>query len=403
MDGTDVVTINLSSIPQPAVFYFYGYWQAILCLFSTFALLSIWWHIGRKEKDYGLLWLSVAVFWWSLSGLVELFYANQLTEIIQSHRGNLIQMGADLIPLQTKVESGRSILSLFNSAFILLALPCFKHIPKRIAPIIQAPTWTFIVVLPLVISLSVNIGILFGVFTPSQIPFINTLDFVYAIVITLPFLGWILWDSFAKRKLNILAWLALICIGLTLIAQISKLNENYLFKVIASSIFKPMLIMLFFALALSWVKELAEHVLPAPHQMGLSFFTKKVESGRMDHFITLTVPSIAYHESIKLTKSRHQLLFKFAQALKSNDPWLEIKPKNDPRQNRAYDINDHNEIKRLIDNLLDEIHGKSNWEPSVERPFLKDALFEFSPDERRKVKLRIAEKRINLVIKKGVT
>ena len=384
---------NLTELPQAEVFYFFGYWQLILCLFSAVALFGIWWHIGRKAKDHGMIWLSLAILCWSVSGIVEIYYANSLKEILANDISQEA-ISKSLTPTLTRVESGRSILSLFNSAFILLALPCFRHIPKPIEPIIQSPSWVFIVLFPFVISLSINVGIIFGFFTPTQIPFINTLDFIYAILITLPFLGWILWDSFAKRRLKILAWLSLICIGLTVIAQVSKLNEDYLFKVIASSIFKPMLIMLFFALALSWVKELVEHTIPKPNQMYLAFSKVKTASGKVDHQIQLSIPPSIHEQIIHLTRSRFQLLQKFANQLKEEEPWLEIKPKNETRDNKQYDINDHNEIKRLIDNILDEAFGKNNWEPSIERPFLKDALFEFSEQEKRKVRLRLEKDNI---------
>ena len=394
MDHENFSINRLLELPQPAVFYFYGYWQFILCLFSAIALFGIWWHIGRKAKDNGLIWLSLAILCWSLSGFVEIYYANNLDLGIREYWQEGKDIKALLGPVETKVESGRSILSLFNSVLILLALPCFRHIPKPIEPIILSPSWRFIVVGPFLISISVNIGILLGVFSTTQTKFINSFDFVYAILITLPFLGWVLWASFAKRNLKILAWLSLICIALILIAQISKLNEDYLFKVISSSTFKPMLIMLFFALALSWVKELAEHPLPGPNQMQLSFFRLKTDSGRIENQIQLSVPPLIKEQKITLTKSRFQLLNKFARNLHSDNPWLEIKPKNETRTNKLYDVNDHNEIKRLIINILDEALGKNNWNATVDRPYLKDALFEFSDQEKRKVKLRITPQNI---------
>lgn len=395
MDDDNLTNAIWTQLPQPAVFYFYGYWQLALCLFAGFALLGIWWHIGRKEKEWGMIWLSCAVFCWALSGIIEVYYAKQLESVLLNSGTNLQQFLQEIAPFNAQIESGRSILSLFNSAFILLSLPCFKHIPKPIEPIIQTPSWYFIVLFPFFISLGVNLGILAGWLTASQTPFINTLDFIYAIIITLPFLGWILWSSFEKRRLIVLAWLSLLCIGLTVIAQISKLNEDYLFKVISASVFKPMLIMLFFALALSWVKELGEYSIPSPNQIHLAFSKIKTPTGSFQHQIQLLIPPSIEGEYIKLTKSRFQLLLRFAQQLKDPDSWLEIKPKNETRPNKQYDIKDHNEIKRLVDNILDETYGKGQWRTNMERAFLKASIFEFSDDQRRKVRLRIPVENID--------
>ena len=54
---------------------FYGWWQFVVCLFGFIALLRIWWHIGRKQKDFGQVWLALSILCWSFSGAFEIYFA----------------------------------------------------------------------------------------------------------------------------------------------------------------------------------------------------------------------------------------------------------------------------------------------------------------------------------------
>ncbi|MEM9846853.1 MAG: hypothetical protein AAF847_03115, partial [Bacteroidota bacterium] len=216
---------------------FFGWWQLIFCLFAAMGMLSIWWHLGRKQGDRGQVWLAFSVLFWSFSGGVELLNA---ADIIASDR------------LHTGLKS---ILSLLNSFFILLSLPWFQHIPKSIAFLVQSRAWFYIILFPFVICILATLGMIFSQEISPQL--IGSLDVLYALVPTLPFLGWILWESFAKRQLKLLSWLSLAGIGFIVIAQVLKLSSSS--ELLFSGIFKTTLIMLFFALAMSWVKELAEN------------------------------------------------------------------------------------------------------------------------------------------------
>ncbi|MEL6987171.1 MAG: hypothetical protein AAGK97_05015, partial [Bacteroidota bacterium] len=60
------------------VLTFYGWWQCIVCLFSFLALLGIWYHIGRKQNDFGQVYLAISVLCWSFSGIAEIYYARQM-------------------------------------------------------------------------------------------------------------------------------------------------------------------------------------------------------------------------------------------------------------------------------------------------------------------------------------
>ena len=212
-----------------SILSFYGWWQFAVCCFAFFALFAIWWHIGRKQKDFGQVWLALSVLCWSFSGLVEVYFSE-------------VSLKNPLL-----LEGWRSILSLFNSLFILLALPWFRFLPKPLAPIIKAKHWKFIVGLPFLFSLLPTINkMIFG----RTIAVISELD-VYYSLLTLAFLAFVLWESFAKRRLKLLAWLAMVTIGVTLIAQFYKLTDATVNLNLFSAIFKTCLIMIFFALALS--------------------------------------------------------------------------------------------------------------------------------------------------------
>ncbi len=83
--------------------FYFGMWQQVTCLFAFVGLMSIWYHIGRKNGDYGQVWLALSILCWSISGFVDsnAFYESQLIQL----------------------NGWKSILSLCNSLFILLALP----------------------------------------------------------------------------------------------------------------------------------------------------------------------------------------------------------------------------------------------------------------------------------------
>jgi hypothetical protein len=53
---------------------FFGWWQFSVCSFAFVALMGIWWHIGRKQNDFGQVWLAISVLCWSFSGLVEVYF-----------------------------------------------------------------------------------------------------------------------------------------------------------------------------------------------------------------------------------------------------------------------------------------------------------------------------------------
>ncbi|MBA4746925.1 MAG: hypothetical protein H2058_16925 [Muricauda sp.] len=353
---------------------FYGWWQLSVCLFAFLSLMAIWYHIGKKQNDYGPVWLALSVLCWAFSGLVEIVYLN--------NNGFYPHFKDGL----------RSILSLTNSLFILMALPWFKYLPKQLAPLIKSKFWPYIIGIPYAFALFPT---LFKMFLVREAYVINELDVVYALL-TLLFLGFVLWESFIKRRLPLLGWLALITILVTLMAQMYKLMDSTINLLLFSAIFKTSLIMLFFALALSWVKELTETVIPGPHQLKLLF--GKTDNQKSGGETSVTLIGFAGNKDriVRLTPALYRLLRTFAERkLNSTDNWLEIKPKNF-EASKNYDINDHNELKRLLEALLNGLFGKKNWTRDKHYNPLKNTLFEMSENRERKIRLHIPKENIRI-------
>ena len=356
----------LTNLTTSETFLFYGWWQFATCLFAFVALLSIWWHIGKRQNDFGQVWLALSVLCWGISGLAEVLFANDSST-------NPIYL-----------DGFRSVLSLFNSLFILLALPWFRYLPSFLESIIKSKYWRLIVGLPFLFSLLPTIHkIILG-----REGIINELDVYYA-VLTLIFLGCVLWHSFSRRRLASLAYLSLICIGITLMAQFYKLTGSEINLTLFSAIFKTCLIMIFFALALSWVKELSENIIPKAEDLSLHFEVNRIKD-KVVRTVSLGGFAGKGQREVQLTNSQFELLHRFASLQKlGEENWLEIKPKNNPSKSKRYDIGDYNEVKRLLMALLDGLFGKGNWTKEQHLSPLKHSLFELSEKRERKIRLRL--------------
>ncbi len=354
---------------------FYGWWQFTVCVFAFLALMSIWWHFGRRQKDLGQVWLALSVLAWCFSGLLEVYFSRKpLNDILY-------------------LEGWRSIFSLANSLFILLALPWFRYLPKFLEPIIKGGFWKYIVGIPFLFCLGPTLhkliaGKIYGLVREPD---------VYYAIFTLIFLGAVLWESFARRRLKTLSWLSLLCILIILTAQFFKLSGSSSNLLILSAIFKTCLIMLFFALAFSWVKELAENVIPKSTNMTLVFSKEKTESGKWTPTIVLNGFPGTKERKVFLGPSSNELLLKFAQKCKGGkNQWLEIKPKNFSASEKKYDIHDYNQIKRLLVALLDGLFGAGNWSKEQHLIPLKNTLFEMSENRDRKIRMILPPENIFL-------
>ena len=353
---------------------FFGWWQFSVCLFAFVALMGIWWHIGRKQNDFGQVWLAISVLCWSISGLVEVYFANQ------GQTNNILTEAQSF-----QLSGFRSIFSLFNSLFILLALPWFRYLPKRFETLIQSKYWIFIVGLPFLFSLLPTLS---KMVSGHALGIIAELDVYYAIL-TLGFLGIVLFESFIKRNLHILAWLSIVFILITFVAQVYKMTGSDIDMTLFSAIFKTSLIMIFFALALSWVREISESLIPKAEDLYLKLNQHQTQGGKIEHRITLDGFTSVGSKSIALSPANYDLFLKFANRKKDGTEWLEIKPKSSVRNGKIYDINDHIQIKRLNAALLDGLFGKGNWTKDAHEIPLRNTLFEMSEKRDRKIKLLI--------------
>jgi len=57
---------------------FYGWWQLTVCLFAFLALIAIWYHLGKKQNDFGQVLLACSILCWSVSGGMEILYAKNI-------------------------------------------------------------------------------------------------------------------------------------------------------------------------------------------------------------------------------------------------------------------------------------------------------------------------------------
>ncbi|NNF34602.1 MAG: hypothetical protein HKN68_10860 [Saprospiraceae bacterium] len=375
-----------------AILSFYGWWQFIVCLFAFLGLMAIWYHIGRKQKDFGQVWLAVSILCWSFSGLVDIIYSKEWMKIIMASSSTSLDLQSLDQYSPVSLDGWRSILSLLNSLFILLALPWFRYIPSRIEPLITSKYWRLIVGIPFLFAL---IPTLSRIFFSSSLIMISELD-VYFATLTLIFLGWVLFESFSRRRLKFLAYLSILCILITFVAQLYKLTASSANLTLFSAIFKTSLIMIFFALALSWVKELAENIIPLPSQLFFSLKQIKNETGKLLNQVEIKGFPGMESRMVILSPQVFDLLKAFIRKKKDNDQWLEIKPKNETRTGKIYDIKDYNEIKRLISGLLDGIFGKENWTKDHHFDPLKESLFELPPKRGRKIRLKIPGDNLSL-------
>lgn len=314
----------------------FGWWQFAVCLFAFAALMTIWWHLGRKKGDHGQVWLAVSVMCWSLSGLCEVYYST------------LLKDASDLHLYKSNLASLKSILSLLNSFFILLALPYFRYLPGRFREVIQSEYWKYVVGIPFLLAI---VPILAKYVFDRQYNFINDLD-VYYSILTLIFLGAVLWESFAKRNLKLLSILALVCIIITFVAQLYKPLDNTTNQLIFSAIFKSCLIMIFFALALSWVKEIVES---ASEVNQIRFDNTKLKIQLLESS-KVKISGLGNGKSyeVKLTNTQFEWLSIFIKKRLNKDPkdqWLSI----------PTDLPNEHATPRLLKAILNGVFGKEEW------------------------------------------
>ena len=362
------------------ILLFYGIWQLFVSLFAFLALITIWWHLGEKQGDRGQVYLAFSILCWCLLGGVEIYYSFQ-----DQSSDNALQLAVC-----------RSIASLINSGLILMSLPWFRYL-SPFTDLIKNKLWFYLIGISFLTSLSSTIIIsVIGSVKAIVIP-----DIVYA-GLTLFFLGFVLWNSFSRRGLQSLAWLAVIGIGIVFIAQVFKYPGLAITSELPSAIFKTFLIMIFFALALSWVKEQADNPIPGADHLILSLRRKKIlGANKYENRVRLQGIK-GSHKDFILTDKPYELLRKFVvfrleekDKKEEKDKWLEIAPSKQNRPGTNYDIKEHQNISRMLDGLLKGLF-REEWQRDLYKIPLKETLFERSRDMERRVRLAIPPTNLRL-------
>ena len=62
----------------------------------------------------------------------------------------------------------------------------------------------------------------------------------------------------------------------------------------------------------------------------------------------------------------------------------------------SFDISDHNQIKRIVTTMLDQLHGKDNWTAEQHYTPFRNALFEVSSEKERRIRLAIPKEQLDL-------
>lgn len=208
---------------------------------------------SQKRVDSGLLYLSLAMFIWVVSGIWA--YTSQRFEFSETI---LYQIGVNL-------------LSIINNLFLLLALFYFYYAPK----FIYNNTKNVKIIIGMIIAVTSVTLLMSSIFGNNNIYYNIKLNAIPDLLLS-GFLCFLLVVSFYKtfvhRGLKIVATISVIVMVLIFVSQLPEIflsltNDfaTYLIKIIA----KTSLISLFLVLATSWVIQLANT--PRPNEMRIKF------------------------------------------------------------------------------------------------------------------------------------
>jgi hypothetical protein len=280
--------------------------QAIICLFSGGAILSIWLR-GTPEReraaehrplrDPGLGWLSAAVLVW---GVLALW----------------LRLGV----WRSAEDDLRIFASTLNSALFLLAAAYFDYGPERLKPLQAHRTWRLgVFAAALVVA---TLTAILTLHTSSNL--LHIPDFVLSLV-TLLVLGYGLVRSFRLRGFGLLAALAVVALSTQAVAQIPEVRPDLLtgdarWVLVLTS--KTMAITTFLALAMSWAHEEAGR--PASGEVSVRF------TGLQENHLYIVELSAAKqftNRRVLMTETPHKRFLMFA-AKRLADPhggWIHLR------------------------------------------------------------------------------
>ena len=309
--------------------------QIFISLLGGTLLLAIWYNIrqrfrkileedeSQKRVDKGLLYLSLAMFVWVLSG-------------IWTYMG----LEGDFASSEVR-QAVRSLFSIFNNLFFLLALFYFYYAPaflynneKNVKRLIF-----------FTIAISVFSMVLFQYFGEEPNSFGIKISFLPDLLLS-AFLSALLaisfYKTFLKRGLKVIAGISVGVILLMFLSQLPEVFANFqddftnnLIRIIA----KISLISIFLVLATSWVIQLANT--PVASEMQLKFMDWSM--------VKITIPSKEILEQtvdFGSKTTQYKNLLKFAirrQRAEGSDQCLEV--------SAGGELKSQTYLTRIIDNI----------------------------------------------------
>ncbi|MFT5818963.1 MAG: hypothetical protein ACI8ZM_000184 [Crocinitomix sp.] len=311
---------------------FYALTHIFISLIGGVLLLAIWYNIRKrfiqlleeneseKRVDKGLLFLSLALFVWAISGCWV--YANNGLSF------------ADTIGYTAILN----LFSVLNNVFLLLALSYFYYAPKFIY---QNKRNVQILVI-VIIAVSIATPILSN-YDQANSPFkISALpDLVLSGFLSL-LLMISLYQTFMKGGLAIIAVISVLVTVMVFVSQLpevfNSLNDGFINNLI-KLISKVSLITLFMVLATTWVIRLAN--MPKPNEVTIVFLDWSM--------VKISIPSKGIFNEVvdfesKTTQYKNLLKFAIRRKLgEGNEQTIQI--------GNGGELNNQTYLSRIIENM----------------------------------------------------
>lgn len=326
----------IANADQKTIKIFFSIWVIFVGAFSALGLFILWRNLIADEKqgktDKGLLWLSLSLMIWVIGGISIL-----ISLLVTEAADGAAKEDAPKWP--TIIIAAISIL---NGVFILLSFPYFRHKPTYIKVALDSPLYPVAVwILGGVVFWLIPVSLVISGTAEDEA--IYVFDTVFA-VFTLGFLGYMLHHTFQKRRIRHLGSLAIVVLVITIIAQALKIGGEPVafYRYLTAAVYMSLLVMLFFALAYSWLKEKGEKIAingliidpkdifleilpvekasfsPSPEEAG-----KNRSSREKFYYIYLTIPNFFNNRKIDFTKNSgsfgHLLEFARLRVTKENN------------------------------------------------------------------------------------
>ncbi len=330
-----------------------------LSFFASLILFFIWKYIHNKKKtsDHGILFISLAMFTWFLSAMLMIVVTNDDINIILN-----------------------GLFSTLNSGFLLLAFMYFDHKPIFFSRISSKSQWKNFVMLICILVFIINIASLLYIKITGNVTIVKwaVLPDLILSFITVVILGFSLFETFKNRKLVWVGRMSILVVLLIVSTQLIGVCEEFGYDLFVKRKFdgydisltalfirfiaRALLIIIFFALASSWLFELLH--LPRPQDFDFRMYVANDEE-KNKLCIEYTLRPNIINRKILLSNSKptnpYLLLTKFAYHRKyasdEEEQYLIVAPrgvtrgKATPLQREKIDIYDHNQMTQII-NLL---------------------------------------------------